>query len=150
MFEILSSGKTFSWEIFYYTNYYFILQTITEENDVQLKSYTKKDSTVTNGNVSMEMEKNCINVSKMVSSSPKSNKRTENENNKRIVKNGTGSEQEPYDNMEVTGGKNRYKRISQLAESVFGDKIVQQGSEKKSSSSSNVSRKESSVEGVSY
>lgn len=101
----------------------------------------------------MEMEKNSINVSKMAAlSSPESNKRTENENNKKIIKNGTTTEQEPYDNMEVTGGKNRYKRISQLAESVFGDKIVQQGTDTTTgkSSSNNVSRKESSVEGVSY
>lgn len=71
--------------------------------------------------------------------------------------------QDAYNDMAVTDGKNRYNRISQLAESVFGDSIVQKGKNdaKQSPSlgergrvSSNVSpsmatRKESNTEGVS-
>lgn len=45
---------------------------------------------------------------------------------------------------QATTGENRYKRISQLAESVFGDKIVQNGKTKETA----IQRKESSVEGL--
>ena len=127
-------------------------KTIAEESDVQLKSYTRKDPSSTNGNVAMETEKNSINVSKMVAGTPS----PKSKHRKNIIAK-SGSEQEPYDNMEVTGGKNRYKRISQLAESVFGEKIVQQGNDiaPTGKSPSNLSpgmrsRKESSIEGVSY
>jgi len=119
---------------------YKIFQLIKEETHVQLKSYSKKPES--NGNLLQE-QKNTINVSSMVAKTPSPKTRKRNENNKQPLGNGNV---QPLNSMDATNGENRYKRISMLAESVFGDKIVQQGG---SSAPGHRSRKESSVEGVS-
>ncbi|XP_066917759.1 F-actin-monooxygenase mical1-like isoform X2 [Clytia hemisphaerica] len=115
-------------------------QTINEENDVQLQSYTKKQEI--NGNA-LEHEKNAINASKKDEVQKKTSPMLRSRDNK--LTNGNAGN-EPLENMEASKGQQRYKRISQLAESVFGDSIVQEGTKKGSGLRP---RKESSVEGLS-
>ena len=105
-----------------------------------MKSFTKKQEI--NGNA-LEDEKNAINASRKVEAQKKTSPKLRSRDHK-LTNGNTGNE--PFENMEASKGQQRYKRISQLAESVFGDSIVQEGGKKGSGLRP---RKESSVEGVS-
>ena len=75
--------------------------------------------------VKKQFPSNPININAMVASTPETERR---------IKNTISSEKD----ISATTGPDKYKRISQLAESVFGDSIVQQGGSPKPKKSESV------------